>query len=782
MKGMEQVNEIIGKIIEGYRIIKFLGSGKFSVVYEAERQLDSKLVALKIIKIYDIKDKNLVEKCLQEVNLLKRVNHPNIIKYLDSFIYQNELYIAVEWADKGDVKRLIKKYKQEGDEIDERKVIEYTREIAAGLNHMHEQRVIHRDLKPANILITSDGIFKLGDLGLGRIMNTETIKTFSKVGTPLYMAPEVINNSNGYDFKCDNWSLGCVIYELITLRSPFQTSEKLSLIELFKKINSGLYPKIDNNKYKIAAKISEALLKVNPEERMELPQVLKICDEYISQQEEKPRIDPFIIMDDMIEKLRLLNYEINFCQKHNHEIINKYYFACNIYGFNYDNKENALKENYPVQFAYFYDLSNWLMALIKKNANINILQEIDIKFKKYDKKKPQENQIQELLNDLKNLQIKVLYNSRFKFGYGDGVCLVLTQLCDKYLIKQNFIFKKPKFQDIQEIEKIKEYPDDIPLEENIGTNIGFKSNTNYNFSGYKSIGGGSKTKFFSGQKFKHFASIGPINDENSTNYSAQGEEENKQNNNNINNEQAILYSNIPEEDWQKEFNKVSNMLEIAEVSDEYMLSFSESSSNNKDSNKLEGNYPTVKYIKNVNKLLEDKLLEDKEIIENYSNNIEKELDYISKKENKISVNNSGLKEELNKLKITKQANVHYQEEYDLINKDIKKMEKEKNKIEYELDKIQKEEKKLLNLDNKNNLNKIKNAVENLYNDNNKLDEEISLVNTVLMNKYSNIIYDNVINSNNNGININIFNEKNFEDKIAENINNNEDVFGDDEII
>ena len=138
MKNMEQTNERIGKIIEGYRIIKFLGSGKFSVVYQAERQIDSKLVALKIIKIYDIKDKNLVEKCLQEVNLLKRVNHPNIIKYLDSFIYQNELYIAVEWADKGDVKRLIKKYKQEGDEIDERKVIEYTQEIAAGLNHMHE--------------------------------------------------------------------------------------------------------------------------------------------------------------------------------------------------------------------------------------------------------------------------------------------------------------------------------------------------------------------------------------------------------------------------------------------------------------------------------------------------------------------------------------------------------------------------------------------------------------------------------------------------------------------
>ena len=781
MKGMEQANDIIGKIIEGYRIIKFLGSGKFSVVYEAERQLDSKLVALKIIKIYDIKDKNLVEKCLQEVNLLKRVNHPNIIKYLDSFIFQNELYIAVEWADKGDVKRLIKKYKQEGDEIDERKVIEYTREIAAGLNHMHEQRVIHRDLKPANILITSDGIFKLGDLGLGRIMNTETIKTFSKVGTPLYMAPEVINNSNGYDFKCDNWSLGCVIYELITLRSPFQTSEKLSLIELFKKINSGLYPKIDNNKYKVAAKISESLLKVNPEERMELDQVLKICDEYISKQEEKPRIDPFIIMDDLIEKLRLLNYEINFCQKHNHDIINKYYFACNMYGFNFENKENTTKETYPVQFAYFFDLCNWLMALIKQNANINILQEIDIKFKKYDKKKQQEIQMQELLNDLKNLQIKVLFNSRFKYGYGDGVCLVLTQLCDKYLIKQNFIFKKPKFQDIQEIEKIKEYPDDIPLEENIGTNIGFKSNTNYNFSGYKSIGGGSKSKFYSGQKFKHFASIGPINDENSTNYSAQGEEDTNNKNTNINNENAILYSNIPEEDWQKEFNKVSNMLEIAEVSDEYFGSFSESSSNNKDNNKNEGNYPTVKYIKNMNKLFDEKLLDDADIIDNYSKNIENELNYISNKENKLGNNNAGLKDELNKLKITKQANIHYQEEYDTICEDIKKMEKEKNKIEYELDKIKKQEKKILTVDDQNNLQKIKKAIENIYHDGNKIEEEIALINTVLINKYSNILNDNLINENSNGGNI--FNGKNLDmDKIAENINNEGDVFDEDEII
>ena len=124
------------------------------------------------------------------------------------------------------------------------------------------------------------------------------------------------------------------------------------------------------------------------------------------------------------------------------------------------------------------------------------------------------------------------------------------------------------------------------------------------------------------------------------------------------------------------------MLEIAEVLDEYMVSFSESYPNYKDSNKNEINYPTVKYIKNMNKLFENKLMDDAEIIENYSKNKEKDLNYISNKKNKISINNTGLKEEINKLKITKQANAHYQEKYDFIREDIQKMEKEKNKIEY----------------------------------------------------------------------------------------------------
>ena len=396
------------------------------------------------------------------------------------------------------------------------------------------------------------------------------------------------------------------------------------------------------------------------------------------------------------------------------------------------------------------------------------------------KKKSQDSQIQDLLNDLKNLQVKVLLNSRFKYGYGDGICLVLTQLCDKYLIKQNFIFKKPKFQDVQEIENIKDYSEDIPLEENIGTNIGFKSNTNYNFSGFKSIGSGSKTKFYSGQKFKHFTSIGPMNDELSTNYSGQGEEDN--NKNNTNSEQAILYSNIPEDDWQKEFNKVSNMLEIAEVSDEYFGSYSENSSNN-NQNKNEGNYPNVKHINNISKLFNNKLVNESQYLELYNEKIENELKNITNKENKITINNK-IKEELNKLKITKQANKHYQEEFDTINKNIKMKENEKKNVENKLAKIKKDEKKVMKYDDKTYMNKIRNAIENLYEDNNKIAEEIDLLNTVIINKYSNIMYNNFMNSNNNDINSFGFNGKNQNiiNGVPENINENEEIFGDDEII
>ena len=92
---------------------------------------------------------------------------------------------------------------------------------------------MHWDLKPANIFISADGELKLGDLGLGRALSSQTFEAYSWVGTPLYMSPEVLDGS-GYDTKSDVWSLGCIAYELCTMKSPSKKEDsKMSLYELF---------------------------------------------------------------------------------------------------------------------------------------------------------------------------------------------------------------------------------------------------------------------------------------------------------------------------------------------------------------------------------------------------------------------------------------------------------------------------------------------------------------------------------------------------------------------
>ena len=734
---MEATNDIVGKIVEGYKIIKFLGRGKFSTVYQAERQKDQKLVALKIIKIYDIMDKNLIDKCLQEVNLLQKVSHPNIVKYLDSFIGQNELFIAIEWADKGDVKRLIRKYKQEGDLISEPKVIEYTREIASALQHMHDKRVIHRDLKPANILIFSDGTFKLGDLGLGRFMSDETFKAFSKVGTPLYMAPEVINNI-GYDFKSDNWSLGCVVYELVTLKSPFQTDEKISMMDLFKKINTGQYPHITNERYGLASKIVDSLLRVNPEERSDLTDIIKQCEEYLAKQEEKPKIDPFIVMDDIMDKLRLINYEVNFCAKYNKELIPRYYFACSIYGYDYNEDKNTT-ETYPIQFAYFYDLCNWLILITKQNVRLEILEEFDIKFKKYDKKKPHVNQMNDLIAELKNMDIKIIKNSRFKYGYGEGICFALTQLCDKYLMAQNFIFEHPIFEDNINNVEIRSNFDDIVIEDNIGTNIGFKSNTNYNFASQfkSSMGSGSKSRFFSGVgKKKFYAQQNNDDTAITTDFSINDDDTIFKASPNT----MILQPNIEQGEWNKEFLRVENILEIPEVA-EYL---EESSNNNLNHNNIEIIKQISNYSSNIAKMKE----EFKEL-EVYVDQVDKSLLKIQRAEKAMS-GSTGIKTALSKLDITNKAIGHYMSDIKAIEEEIEEIKSTREKIRRKMEKIKEEEKSIEESKDNNDVRNIRNMIEKMKKEMIRYDTEIGLLSSTCFGEYKGFEKNNKFNTYNIG--------------------------------
>ena len=123
---------------------------------------------MKLLKIFDMNDVKQRENCIKEVKLMEKLEHPHITRYIESFILDNEMFIAVEWAEKGDLKNYIKGIRDSDDFIPEMVIWNYVMQIALALQHMLQCRVMHRDLKPANIFLDKNNDIKLGDLGLGR--------------------------------------------------------------------------------------------------------------------------------------------------------------------------------------------------------------------------------------------------------------------------------------------------------------------------------------------------------------------------------------------------------------------------------------------------------------------------------------------------------------------------------------------------------------------------------------------------------------------------------------
>ncbi|XP_048735252.1 serine/threonine-protein kinase Nek9-like isoform X2 [Ostrea edulis] len=217
----EQIHEA------SYLFVKVLGRGAFGEAVLYRKTEDSSLVVWKEINLSRLSEREKKD-ALGEVDILSMLNHANIITYYNHFLDEGTLLIEVEYANGGNLAMKIAQHCENRDLIPEEQVTWYLYQTASALKYIHQFGIIHRDIKTMNIFLTRTDLIKLGDFGISRILETKSQMAETVVGTPLYMAPEIVKGDS-YDHKVDMWALGCVLYELLTLKKTFQATNQLRL-------------------------------------------------------------------------------------------------------------------------------------------------------------------------------------------------------------------------------------------------------------------------------------------------------------------------------------------------------------------------------------------------------------------------------------------------------------------------------------------------------------------------------------------------------------------------
>jgi len=213
-----------------YTLLEQLGRGAQGVVHKAKRVADGSHVAVKQVFLSTMSKKDQAE-AAHEVRVLSKLSHPNVIRYLDSFNQGSTLFIVTELAEGGNLTDALKRTRQRGTLLSEKLVWKYFLQTAVGLQHIHSRKILHRDIKTMNIFLTKDDNIKVGDLGVARILNNTNELANTMVGTPYYLSPELCEG-RPYNDKSDVWSLGCVLYELCTLKHPFDASNQVLAVEV----------------------------------------------------------------------------------------------------------------------------------------------------------------------------------------------------------------------------------------------------------------------------------------------------------------------------------------------------------------------------------------------------------------------------------------------------------------------------------------------------------------------------------------------------------------------
>ena len=224
------------------------------------------------IKQIDLRSQSEAERkeALKEAKILEAFDHPNIIKFREVYKTRSgKLCIVMDFADGGDLATQIKN--QRGRYFTEAQVLDWFVQVCLAMKHVHDRKVLHRDIKSQNVFLTKGGIVKLGDFGIARVLTNTRDIARTMVGTPYYLSPELVQNKP-YSFKSDVWSLGVMLYELCTLKPPFDAN---SLHNLALKIVKGTYPPLPPQFTKDMKLLVAQMLSTDPNKRPTINQILR---------------------------------------------------------------------------------------------------------------------------------------------------------------------------------------------------------------------------------------------------------------------------------------------------------------------------------------------------------------------------------------------------------------------------------------------------------------------------------------------------------------------------
>ncbi|KFO05058.1 Serine/threonine-protein kinase Nek5, partial [Balearica regulorum gibbericeps] len=269
--------------MDKYEIIKEIGEGSFGKIFLAKGKVDNEQCVIKEIDLTKMPMKEK-EASQEEVILLAKMKHANIVTFYASMQEKSKLYIVMEYCDGGDLMQRINM--QHGVLFHEDQILSWFVQISLGLKHIHDKKILHRDVKAQNIFLSNNGeVAKLGDFGIARQLNSTMEFAHTCVGTPYYLSPEICEN-RPYNNKTDIWSLGCVLYELCALKHPviltvlfllfsLMKFEGNSLHQLVLKICRGrFHPVSPNYSYDLRILISQ-LFKISPRDRPSINSILR---------------------------------------------------------------------------------------------------------------------------------------------------------------------------------------------------------------------------------------------------------------------------------------------------------------------------------------------------------------------------------------------------------------------------------------------------------------------------------------------------------------------------